>query len=158
MLRQTLLKISKNAWLRKHATSSRVLRRSVRRFVPGESLDDALAACGDLAQAKIAAVLTYLGESVVERQAALLVTNHYLEVLERVSQSGISIEISVKLTQLGLDLETDFCLANFVKLLHKDCGRSTIWIDMEQSSYVERTLQLFDRARVMSPDIGICVQ
>src|SRR5258708_36785158 len=115
MLRQTLLKISKNAWLRKHATSSRVLRRSVRRFVPGESLDDALAACGDLAQAKIAAVLTYLGESVVEHQAALLLTNNYLKVLEPVSQSGISSQIPVKLTPLSSVLRKNFCLPTIFK-------------------------------------------
>lgn len=158
MIRQLLLKASENEWLRRHATSSRLLRRSVRRFLPGEGLDDAFAACGELAKANVASVLTFLGESVVDRQKSVLVTNHYVEVLKRIEACSIPIEVSVKLTQLGLDLETEFCFGNLLKLLHQNARRSTLWIDMEQSSYVERTLELYRRARAMVPNVGVCVQ
>ena len=158
MIRYALLRASENRWLGQHACRLPFLRRSVRRFLPGETLEDALGACGNLAKANLPTVLTYLGESVTERQEALAVTTHYAEVLKCLEKSGIPTEISVKLTQLGLDLDPGFCLTNFLKLLNQDSGRSTIWIDMEQSSYVDRTLQLVERARATAPNVGVCVQ
>jgi proline dehydrogenase len=158
MIRSALLSASENTWLRRHATSSRFLRRSVRRFMPGETLEDALGACDNLVKANIAIALTHLGESVVERQEAVVVTEHYLDVLRRIEQSRMPVEISVKLTQLGLDLDFDFCLTNSAKLLTANRDRSTIWIDMEQSSYVDRTLLLVDRARATASKVGVCVQ
>ncbi len=134
------------------------MRRSVRRFLPGESLEDALRASGDLARSDIATVLTHLGENVAEQGEAAGVTKHYLEVLHRIRSCDLSVEISVKLTQLGLDLDQDFCLANLTTLLKHATARGTIWIDMEQSPYVERTLHTFQRARLVSRNVGICVQ
>jgi proline dehydrogenase len=158
MLRQTLLKTSENAWLRKHATSSRVLRRSVRRFLPGETLEEALAACRYLGKSSIGSVLTHLGENVANRDEAMAVTRHYLDVLERIRSGALSTEISVKLTQLGLDLDADLCLTNLTRLLECAPTYGTTWIDMEQSSYVERTLRLFNRAQLVSRNVGVCVQ
>jgi proline dehydrogenase len=158
MLRQALLTTSENTWLRKHATTSRVLRRSVRRFLPGETLEEALAACGDLGKFNLSTVLTHLGENIADRDEATAVTRHYLDVLDRIRSCGLSTEISVKLTQLGLDLDPDFCLANLSTLLEHTPAHETTWIDMEQSSYVEETLRLFDRAQFVSRNIGICVQ
>ncbi len=158
MLRRTLLKASENAWLRKNATSSRLLRRSVRRFLPGESLEDALGASGDLAKSDIGTVLTHLGENVAEQDEAAGVTKHYLDVLHRIRSCGLRVEISVKLTQLGLDLDEDFCLANLTTLLEDAPAHGTTWIDMEQSCYVERTLHIFQRARLVSRNVGVCVQ
>ena len=158
MLRRTLLKASENAWLRKNATSSRLLRRSVRRFLPGESLKDALGASGDLAKSGIGTVLTHLGENVAEQDEAAGVTKHYLGVLHRIRSCGLPAEISVKLTQLGLDLDPDFCLTNLSTLLTHTPAHQTTWIDMEQSGYVERTLRIFDRAQSISRNVGVCVQ
>jgi len=158
VLRRVLLKASENGWLRKNATSSRFLRRSVRRFLPGESLEDALGACGDLAKSDIGAVLTHLGENVAQRGEAAVVTKHYLDVLHRIRSFGLPVEISVTLTQLALDLDPDFCLANLTTLLENAPAHRTTWIDMEQSSYVDRTLHIFQRARLVCRNVGVCVQ
>ena len=158
MIRQLLLKASENAWLRRNAVSSRLLRRGARRFLPGETLDDALAACRNLAERNIAGVLTYLGESVSDREEARAAAEQYQLALERTRSLPFSVEISVKLTQLGLDLDLDFCLQNFSGLLSSAAPGSTIWIDMEQSAYVEGTLLTVDRARVVAKNIGVCVQ
>jgi len=158
VLRQTLLRASENVWLRKNAINSRLLRRSVRRFLPGETLEDALAACRDLGKSNIDTVLTHLGENIGDRDEAAAVTRHYLHVFDRVRSDGLHTEISVKLTQLGLDLDPDFCLANLTTLIEHSAARGTTWIDMEQSVYVERTLRLFKGAQMASRNVGVCVQ
>ena len=154
MIRQLLLKASENAWLRRNAGSSRLLRRAARRFLPGETLDDALAACGSLAKRNIAGVLTYLGESVSDREEACAAAQQYREALDRVRSCPFSVEISVKLTQLGLDLDPELCLENFTGLLSYVPADSTIWIDMEQSAYVDKTLFVVERARSVAKNIG----
>jgi len=130
VLRRTLLKASENAWLRKNATSSRLLRRSVRRFLPGESLEHAVGACSDLAKSGVGTVLTHLGENVAEKKEAAGETNHYLNVLHCIGSRGLPVEISVKLTQLGLDLDPEFCLTNLTMLTQYAPRQGTTWIDM----------------------------
>jgi len=158
MIRRALLDVSENRWLRKHATSSRVLRRSVRRFLPGETLEEALAACSDLGKFDLSTILINVGENVADRDEAAAVTKHYLDALNRIGSYRLSIEISVKLTQIGLDLDPDFCLTNLITLLAHTRAHETTWIDMEQSSYTERTLCLFNRARQDCRNVGVCVQ
>jgi proline dehydrogenase len=103
VMRSILLAASQNKWLRENAVNYPFVRRSVSRFMPGESLDAAMEAARGLEQKKIASVFTNLGENVKDRAEALQVTGHYLEVLRRIHESGLNTEISVKLTQLGLD-------------------------------------------------------
>jgi proline dehydrogenase len=159
MLRQVILKASDNAWLRQHATHYEFLRRGVSRFMPGETLEEALGACRDLAgKGNLRGVVTRLGENVCDKAEAKEVTNHYLQALERISSSGLPVEISVKLTQLGLDLDFDFCLSNLTSLLEHAPADQTLWIDMEQSSYVDATLKLFHLAHRAFPRVGVCVQ
>jgi proline dehydrogenase len=158
MIRPALLKLSESAWLREHAMRSRFLQRGVRRFLPGETLEAALKACEELAKANVSALLTRLGENVSTRDDARAVTCHYLSVLHHIRATRRDIEISVKLTQLGLDLDTEFCFANLSTLIEDGAPSGTIWIDMEQSEYVERTLYLFERARRLTSHVGVCVQ
>jgi len=105
------LNTSENRWPRKHASGPGFLRRSVRRFLPGETLEEAIVACHDLGKSNIGAVLIYLGENDADRDEAAEVTRRCLTVLERIRTSGLSTEIFVKLTQVGLDLNRYFCLA-----------------------------------------------
>ena len=105
--------------------------------MPGETLDDALSAARMLQGKKIGAVFTHLGENVADRSEALQVTQHYIEVLDRIRQSGLRIEVSVKLTQLGLDLSSDFCLDNLKPILERAEKNSVVWVDMEASGYVD---------------------
>ena len=157
-MRRVLLKASDSRWLRENATRYRFLRRSVDRFMPGESIADALRASVELSRHNIGAILTRLGENVSDRAEAEAVTIHYLQVLEAIRTQGLPIEVSVKLTQLGLDLDESFCESNLSRLVSKSTPGQTLWVDMEQSSYAERTLRTVHSIRKSHPQVGVCVQ
>jgi proline dehydrogenase len=158
MLRGLLLSASQNQWLRNRVPRYRFARRTVSRFIPGEDLSDALTAARLLQANGLATVFTRLGENVTEAREADSVTRHYLEVLERIEWLGLRTEVSVKLTQLGLDLWPGACYANLKRIIEHAGARSVVWIDMEASNYVEVTLELYRRARQAYPNVGICLQ
>jgi proline dehydrogenase len=158
IMRSVLLTASQNRWLRDHASHYKFVRRSVSRFMPGETLDDALAAAQGLRNRRIGSVFTHLGENISDREEAQQVTNHYLEVLERIRQKGLQTEISVKLTQLGLDLSADLCFEHLRTIIARAPKESTVWIDMEASNYVDGTLDLYRRALSDFPNVGLCLQ
>ncbi len=156
--RSVLLAGSQNAWLRRHAPRYWFVRKSVSRFMPGETVDDALTAACALREKGIGTVFTYLGENIIDAREAAQVTDHYLAVLDRIRDSGLKAEISVKLTHLGLDLDRQLCYANLTKLIEHGGQASTVWVDMEASNYVDATLDLYRRARRAYPNVGVCVQ
>jgi proline dehydrogenase len=158
LMRTAILKASANPWMRKNAPRYGFLRRTVTRFMPGETIDDALAAARQLAEKRIATLVTQLGENIENRAEAELVTNHYLDVLQRISAANLPTEVSVKLTQLGLDLDHEYCYANLAKLIEATPPDKTLWIDMEQSPYVDATLEIYLRARKAYASVGVCVQ
>jgi proline dehydrogenase len=158
LLRRSLLVASRNAWLRERAPRYRAVKRTAERFLPGENAEDALVAARRLAESGVGAILTHLGENVSDRAEAEAVTQHYLGVLERIRAAGPPVEISVKLTQLGLDLGAEFCFANLARLMEHLPGGKTLWLDMEQSAYVDATLELYRRARATHSNVGVCVQ
>ena len=157
-VRSLLLAASQNVWLREHAVKYPSVRRSVSRFMPGETLDAALEAARTLQQKNIATVFTHLGENVADRAEARRVAEHYLEVLALVHELKLPAEVSVKLTQLGLDLSRDFCFENLERILQHEKGNSIVWVDMEASNYVDITLELYRRALKNFPNVGICLQ
>jgi len=156
--RSILLAASQSKWLREHARRYRFVRRTVSRFMPGEELDDALAAARDFESHGMATVFTHLGENVTSPDEVEQVAQHYLGVLDRIQATRLPAEISVKLTQLGLDLDSDICYANLRRLVERAGAKSTVWIDMEASHYVDATLKLYQRARSTYPNIGVCLQ
>jgi len=158
LMRSVLLAASQNKWLRENAVNYPFVRRSVSRFMPGESLDAAVEAARGLEQKKIASVFTNLGENVKDRAESLQVTEHYIEVLKRIHDAGLSAEISVKLTQLGLDLSPDFCFENLDKIIAEEKKAAVVWVDMEASPYVDATLDIYKRALARYPNVGICLQ
>jgi proline dehydrogenase len=158
MMRRAILMASQSPWMRQHAPRYGVLRRTVTRFMPGEKVEDALAAARELAEKQIATVVTHLGENIADRAEAESVTQHYLDVLDRIHAAGLPTEVSVKLTQLGLDLDRELCYANLVRLIEHCPAEKTLWIDMEQSPYVDVTLELYLRARKVYANVGVCVQ
>jgi len=158
IMRSVLLAASQNPWLRDHASHYKFVRKSVSRFMPGETLDDALVAAENLRDKKIGAVFTHLGENISDRSEAQQVADHYLEVLERIRQKGLQTEVSVKLTQLGLDLSPDLCFDHLRNILSRAAKESTVWIDMEASNYVDMTLELYRRALGEFPNAGVCLQ
>jgi len=159
LLRSAFLAGSQSRWLRERAVNFRPVRRAVSRFMPGDDLEAALAAARSLRAAGIGSVLTYLGENVQKPEEAEQVTRHYLEVLARAKQTALDAEISVKLTQLGLDLGRAACEAGLVSLLERAVADGTwVWIDMESSAYTDVTLDIYRRARARFPNVGVCVQ
>lgn len=159
LMRKVLLAGSTNAWLRERATKTAFVRRSVSRFMPGEHMDDALKASAALKPDGITAMLTHLGENVTTVEEAEEVTQHYLELLDRIATSGLDAQISVKPTQLGLDLDRALCERNLDRLMARAGERNNfVWVDMESSPYVDPTLALFTRTRAKTPRIGIALQ
>ncbi len=158
VLRSALLVGSENAWLRDHVSTMPFVRRAVRRFMPGERLEDALAATVELQGSGIGTVLTRLGENVRNVAAAEETARHYLTVARDVHARRLDTHISVKLTQLGLDVDAGRCRAHLHALA--DATRQEdvrLWIDMEQSSYVDRTLEMRHALRDC-PHAGVCLQ
>jgi proline dehydrogenase len=157
--RKVLLAMSTNAWLRERATKTAFVRRSVSTFMPGERLEDAMAAAAVQQARGVATIFTKLGENVTSAAEAEDVTRHYLDVLDKIQAAGLNAQISVKPTQLGLDLDTALCLGNLERLIERAEARNNlVWIDMESSPYVDPTLDLFRRARARSPRVGIALQ
>ena len=158
LMRSLLLAASQNRWLRDHATQYSFVRGTVSRFMPGETLDDALGAAETLRSKRIGTVFTHLGENIKDRGEARHVAEHYLEVLKRIREKGLRAEISVKLTQLGLDLSADLCFEHLNAIIECAEKDSIVWVDMEASNYVDATLDLYRRVLSVRPNVGICLQ
>ena len=159
LMRRILLAGSTNAWLRDRATKTRFVRRSVSRFMPGEQVEDALRAAAELKPDGITTILTHLGENLTRVEEAEEVTQHYLGVLDKIAASGLDAQISIKPTQLGLDLDRALCERNLDRIMERAEQRNNfVWIDMEGSPYVDPTLALFTRTRAKTPRIGIALQ
>src|SRR6266700_7516543 len=159
LIRGLLLRGSQNVWLRERAVRYPFVRRSVARFMPGERIEDAPRAAQALHAHGIGTIVTHLGENLSDPAEAERVTRHYLEVLERVRAAGLDTQVSVKLTQLGLDLDPERCFENLLRLVERagTCG-NFLWIDMEGSGYVDPTLEQYRRARARAPHVGVCLQ
>lgn len=158
LTRSLLLAASQNRWLREHAARYRFVKSSVARFMPGETFDDAMQAAQNLRGNQIGTVFTHLGENITDRAEAQKVADHYLEVLGRIQQSGLRAEISVKLTQLGLDLSPDLCFSHLKTIIKRAPKDSIVWMDMEASNYVDATLDLYRRTLKLFPNVGVCLQ
>jgi proline dehydrogenase len=156
--RSLLLAASQNRWLREHASRYGFVKKSVARFMPGETLDDAVRAARELEAKNIATVFTHLGENVADAREAAAVAEHYVKVLERIHGEQLDTEISVKPTQLGLDFSPEVCEQNLRKLFAAELGDRTLWIDMEASGYVDATLELYRKLLADFPNAGICLQ
>lgn len=158
MMRSMLLVCSQSQWLRERARRHEFVRRAVSRFMPGETVEEALAAAKEFKHQSIGTVLTHLGENISDPAEADRATVHYLGVIDRIRALGLGTEVSLKLTQLGLDLDPELCYANLKRIIEKAGYKSVVWIDMEASNYVDVTLNLFQRARRAYPNVGVCLQ
>src|SRR5262245_36915487 len=123
LARNALLALSTNRWLRERATRTAFVRRSVSAFMPGERLDDAMAASMRQQAKGVGTIFTKLGENLTRAEEAEEVTTHYLDVIERVRTAGLKAQISVKPTQLGLDLDKELCFCNLQRLVDRAADR-----------------------------------
>ncbi len=159
LLRTALLKGSESRWLQRRVTGSGVARRAVRRFMPGEDVQAALAAAEELERRGMSSVLTRLGENVSDIAEACEVTDHYLEVLDEISRRSLPCHLSLKLTQFGLDIDRDAAAEEVGRLVDRASHlENFVWIDMEGSSYTDATLDIFRSLRASHDNVGLCVQ
>jgi proline dehydrogenase len=135
------------------------VKRATRTFMPGENVGDALEAGARIAATGRGLILTQLGEAITSEEAAVLVRDHYLLLFDQVRAMGLPAQVSVKPTQLGLDLSFAECERNLQTLGAKaEATGSALWLDMEDSSYVDRTLDLYVALKKNHPSSGIALQ
>jgi len=153
MLRASLLWLSEQPRIFHFVRKSRLAGRLASRFVAGETVDTAMAALKDLNAARISASLDLLGESVTRAEEARAARDVYLQLLDRIHAAGAEANVSVKLTQMGLDIDEALCRANLRAILARARQyTSFVRIDMEGSVYTQRTLDFFTRA--VYPEFG----
>lgn len=152
MLRRMLLYLSRAGWARRVVTGWGVARRVARRFVAGETLEEAVQATRALNESGLAVSLDYLGESVVRAEDTQEVVKTYRTILERIHQDRLDASISLKLTHMGLDISEELCQNNLRQILtDAQQYRIPVTIDMESSAYTDTTLRIY---RTMHDDYG----
>jgi proline dehydrogenase len=156
MLRAVFLWLSEQPRIFGFVRKNAVARKLASRFVAGETVNEAIQTLGELNRANLSASLDLLGESVLHAEEARRACATYLDVLDRIRDAKANANVSVKLTQMGLDVDEELCIDNMRAIIGraKQYG-SFVRIDMEQSSYTEKTLQLF--TDVFYPEFGNAV-
>src|SRR5829696_5029605 len=144
MLRNALLFLSSQRQVFNFVRHNRMAQGFANRFVAGETLDTALAAVKQLNGKGITATLDLLGESVHNEAEARESARAYLEMLDRIKSDKLNANVSVKLTAMGLDISEDLCVSNMQNILDRaQAHESFVRLDMEGSSYTQKTLELF---------------
>lgn len=148
MLRRFLLYLSAAGWARMMMSRFFLARRVARRWVAGETIQDALDVTKRLNMDGLHVSLDYLGESVNKAEDTVEVVEMYLALIGAIKAGGLKSSVSLKLTHLGLDISEDLCVNNMRRILQaaKDAGVQ-VTIDMESSAYTEKTLELYRMLR-----------
>ena len=146
MLRQTFLSLSNSHELQDLAMQNGMARKFALRFVAGETLDQAVRAIIELNKKGIMATFDHLGENIASADAAKAAANSYIEILDRIEATGINSNVSLKLTQMGLDIDEERCFENVAHICQRAQELNNfVRIDMESSAYTDRTLAMFRR-------------
>ena len=159
MLRTLLLALSKSAVLRRWITTNGTTRRMAHRFVPGEELPAAIEAARACNKTGMTVSLDHLGENVGTLEDAEHARASYTEMLDRIAAEGIDGNVSLKLTHFGLDLGEEFC-AEQLRLVTQRADQfgNFVRVDMEDSSYTDRTLRMVKQARAETVSVGTVIQ
>jgi proline dehydrogenase len=145
-MRQGLLWLSERQGVFNFVRRNGMARKFASRFVAGETIESGVRATKELASRDIAPSLDLLGESVSVEAEAVGARDLYLEMLDRMAASGVEVNVSVKLTQMGLDIGEELCHANMVRILDKAKALDGfVRLDMEGSAYTQRTLDFFSQ-------------
>jgi len=157
VLRDALLRLSTRPAIGRGLARFPLTRSVVRRFVAGESAADALAALEALEGAGLLTAVTYLGENVTSREQAAAAADVYCELVDEMRRRGLRTTPSLKLTHLGLDLGEDLAVEHVQRVLAR--ARDTlVWLDMEASPYVDRTLAMYRRLRRRWSNVACVLQ
>jgi proline dehydrogenase len=157
--RAALLYLSQKTELKDFFSKLPGFSRVTRRFIAGENIDDAITAILELNRAGMTATFDHLGESTTSRAEAESDVREYLRVLDRIENTGVDSNISVKLTQLGLDIDKDYCLQNARRIVEAaNRYGNFVRIDMEDSSKTDATLEIFKRLYSEYGNVGVVLQ
>jgi proline dehydrogenase len=159
LMRNALLWASRNPWLAQNFPRYRFAKAAVRRFMPGTTAEAAMDAAVRLEPRGIASVFTHLGENLTDMKSADAVVDHYLGVFDRIAERELDGQVSIKLTQLGLDISEDGAIRNLITLAARAAQHGNVlWVDIEDSSYVDRTLAAFRALLAEHRNVGLCLQ
>jgi proline dehydrogenase len=164
LIRRVVLWVTGLTFVRRFVIEHPIGQRLAGRFVAGALLDHGMRAAEELAGRRIAAMLDHLGENVDTREQADAATDQYIGALRRIRRAPhLDCNVSVKLTQLGLDADAGLCLANMERVLEvaaagPDRPAILVMIDMESREYVDRTLDVYLKLREHHPNVGVCLQ
>ena len=157
--RSILLAAARSRRLNEFALRSSVVKRATSKFMPGENAADALQAGSAIAASGRGLLFTQLGEAITKPEAAIAVRDHYLGLFDQIRANGLPAHVSVKPTQLGLDLSFAECERHLLLLADKaEQTGSALWLDMEDSSYVDRTLELYVALKKSHASTGVALQ
>ncbi len=156
-MKRLLLWMSRNQWLRRHLPNRWFAKRAVRRFMPGETPEEALDASAKIKESGTAVLFTRLGETLTGIDDGDATAEGYRKLLADAAARGLAAEASVKLTQLGFDLDRDRAMEH-MRMLAEAAGESTVWIDMEGSDYTEATIGFYEDLKKAHANVGLCLQ
>ena len=158
-MRAALLWASTNPWLASRLPRHAFARRAVSRFMPGETLADAITAARRLGDQGIPTIITQLGENVADAAAVRAVADHYTHAFNRIAAEHLDCYLSVKPTHLGLDLDAGLSAELLAGLAAAAAAhRNVLWLDMESSAYTGATIDLYRSLHAGHANTGICLQ
>jgi proline dehydrogenase len=158
-MRHLLLWMARNRLLKRWLPRLWFVRRATRRFMPGETMEEALDAAEAFRPDGIGVLFTHLGENLDDLGDAQAVADRYHDLLDKIAARGLDAELSVKPTQLGLDLDRAASLGHLADLArHAAESDRLLWLDMEGSAYTDATLDLYRSLKETHPNVGICLQ
>lgn len=157
--RNILLLGAKNEWMKSNVPKFRFVQKAVKRFMPGEKVEEAIKVAEELSTKNISTTFTYLGENISNLSEGEAVKDHYLALLDKINESNLDIEISLKLTQLGFDNSFDKTLEFFKEITQKAKEyNNNVFIDIEESSYVDKTIEFYIKIKEEFDNVGLCLQ
>jgi proline dehydrogenase len=159
MMKSALLYLSEREAPKKLLTNVGAFNKITRRFVAGETLDEAAAAIKVLNDIGIKATFDHLGEAIKNEAEARAEVETYERILDRIEKDGLDSNVSLKLTQLGLDISKQLCVANLTEIVeHAARLGNFVRIDMEDSGHLDATLDAFRAVRADHDNVGIVIQ
>jgi proline dehydrogenase len=159
VLRASFLYLSHRRGLQRFVTRGKLTSALAYRFVAGDRLEDAVRVVTDVNRRGFTASLDHLGENVTEEKAARAATEDYLAAFERIASERLNANVSVKLTQLGLDISPNLCIELLTRILQRAQQLDNfVRVDMEGSAYTQRTLDLVLALHERYPNCGVVLQ
>jgi proline dehydrogenase len=161
MLRNTLLYLSNQPRVFKFVRNNKLAKHFASRFVAGETVAEAIAAVRELNAKGITASLDLLGESVYNEREARAARDEYIQLLDKIRESKVDANVSVKLTAMGLDIDQELCVAIMQDILSRAQAYETfVRLDMEASNYTDVTLKLFEERLypAYKANVGVVLQ